>query len=276
MNFIQFVTTRIFLKQLAYSVLITVVLVWIVLLVLKMYTRHDQIAVTPNLVGLNMNQVNQLEASKEFEMFVIDSIYDYRKTPGTIISQDPQPGTKVKPGRAVYLSLVSFIPEQINMPALVDLSLRQAKALMQTYGLKLGSIRIIPDMAENAVLKFTVNGKSVKPGTPVLKGSIVDLIVGSGKGAGQPAIPFLIGKTRAEAFSTLTKLGLFVGTETFSGSSDSLNALVYQQLPEFIYGKKIAPGTNFTLIYKTDNDLNFEEYINELVIDTLKTETPVQ
>ena len=276
MSFIQFVTTRTFLKQFAYSLLITAVIVWIVMLVLKMYTRHNQIAVAPNLIGLSMNQVNQLEASKDFELFVIDSIYDYKKIPGTIISQDPEPGTKVKPGRAIYISMVSFIPEQIIMPALVDLSLRQAKALMQTYGLKLGAIRIIPDMAENAVLKFTVNGKNIKPGTPVLKGSVVDLIVGSGKGAGQPAVPFLIGKTRQEAISTLTKLGLMVGTETFEGSSDSLNALVYKQLPEFIYGKKIAQGTTFNLIYKTDNDINFEEYIRELEIDTIQPETPVQ
>lgn len=276
MNFIQFITTRTFLKQLAYSLLITAVLLWIVLLALKIFTRHDQNSITPNLIGLNMDQVNQLESQKAFEYIVIDSIYDYKKTPGTIISQDPQPGTKVKPGRAIYISLISFVPEQINMPALVDLSLRQAKALMQTYGLKLGAIRIIPDMAQNAVLKFTVNGKNIKPGTPVLKGSIVDLIIGSGKGAGQPSVPFLIGKTREETISTLTKLGLFVGNETFAGSSDSLHALVYQQFPEFVYGKKIAQGTTFSLIYKTDNDLNFEDYIRELVIDTIRTENPVQ
>ncbi len=276
MNFIQFVTTRTFLKHFAYSVLITAVIVWIVLMLLKMYTRHNQIAVTPNLTGLSMNQVNQLEASKDFQMFVIDSIYDYKKTPGTIISQDPEPGTKVKPGRAIYLSLVSYIPEQVNMPALVDLSLRQAKALMQTYGLKLGTIHIIPDMAENAVLRFSVNGKSIKPGTPVLKGSVVDLIIGSGKGAGQPSLPFLIGKTRDEAIATLTKLGLFVGNESFEGSSDSLNALVYKQIPEYIYGKKIAQGTTFSLIYRTDNDLNFEEYIRELEIDTIQPESSVQ
>lgn len=276
MNFIQFVTTRTFLKHFAYSVLITAVIVWIVLMLLKMYTRHNQIAVTPNLTGLSMNQVNQLEASKDFQMFVIDSIYDYKKTPGTIISQDPEPGTKVKPGRAIYLSLVSYIPEQVNMPALVDLSLRQAKALMQTYGLKLGTIHIIPDMAENAVLKFSVNGKSIKPGTPVLKGSVVDLIIGSGKGAGQPTLPFLIGKTRNEAIAALTKLGLFVGNESFEGTSDSLNALVYKQIPEYIYGKKIAQGTTFSLIYRTDNDLNFEEYIRELEIDTIQPESSVQ
>lgn len=52
---------------------------------LKMYTRHDQVAVTPNFVGLSMEQVNSLEASKDFEMVVVDSIYDYTRTPGNVI-----------------------------------------------------------------------------------------------------------------------------------------------------------------------------------------------
>lgn len=273
MNFIQFITTRRFLKHLAYSILLFIVLVWITLTILKMYTRHNEVAVTPNYVGLSMDQVYSLESSNEFDIVIIDSIYDYTKTPGSVISQDPLPETKVKPGRSVYLSLVSYVPEQVSMPALTDLSLRRAKALLQTYGLKLGSVRTIPDMAKNAVLKVTVRGKTVKPGTPIRKGSVVDLIIGSGNGGGEPAIPFLIGKTRDAARAELFRLGFVVGDESYS-SCDSTNGLVYEQVPTYVYGKKISSGSSFSLIYKAGEDVDFEEYIRNLEIDSVQTETP--
>jgi len=274
MNFIQFITTRRFLKHLALSILLFIVISWITLFILKMYTRHDEIAITPNFVGLTMDQISSLETSNDFELVIIDSIYDYTRKPGSVISQDPLPQTKVKPGRSIYLSLVSFMPEQVSMPDLIDLSLRRAKALLQTYDLKLGTVRIIPDMAENAVLKATVNGRFVKPGTMIHKGSVVDLYIGSGTGA-EPAIPFLIGKSRETALLELTRLGLKVGIETYSGNCDSTNAAVYEQDPVYVFGKRTVTGTVFNLTYKSGTEFNFDEYIKNLVIDTIPTETPL-
>jgi beta-lactam-binding protein with PASTA domain len=275
MNFIQFITTRQFLKHLAYSILLFIVITWITLMILKMYTRHDEVASTPNYVGLSMDQVNSLESSKDFELVIIDSIYDYTRTPGSVISQDPLPETKVKPGRSIYLSLVSYVPEQVSMPALTDLSLRRAKALLQTYGLKLGSIRVVPDIAENAVLRVTVNGRTVKPGTQIRKGSVVDLVIGSGTGAGQAAIPFLIGKTHEEARNELTRLGFMVADEFYSDDSDSTDGQVYEQTPVYVYGKRIIAGTGFSLTYKSGNSFNFDDYISNMVIDTVPPETPL-
>jgi eukaryotic-like serine/threonine-protein kinase len=275
MNFIQFITTRRFLKHLAYSILLFIVLTWITLSFLKMYTRHNQVAVTPNYVGLMMDQVNSLESSKDFELVIVDSIYDYTRKPGSVISQDPLPETKVKPGRAVYLSLVSFVPEQVSMPALIDLSLRRAKALLQTYGLKLGSIRIVPDMAENAVLKVSVNGKFVKPGTPIRKGSVVDLVIGSGTGGNEAAIPFLIGKTHEAAVSELKRLGFVVSGESYSDDCDSITGQVYEQTPLYVYGKRMVAGTAFTLTYKSPDKFDFDEYIRNLEIDTIQAEVPL-
>jgi len=222
-----------------------------------------------------MDQVNSLESSKDFELVIVDSIYDYTRKPGSVISQDPLPETKVKPGRAVYLSLVSFVPEQVSMPALIDLSLRRAKALLQTYGLKLGGIRIVPDMAENAVLKVTVNGRVVKPGTPIRKGSVIDLVIGSGSGGNEAALPFLIGKTHEAAVSELKRLGFIVSSESYSDDCDSTNGQVYEQTPEYVYGKRMVTGTGFTLTYKSPDKFDFNEYIRNLEIDTVQSETPI-
>ena len=272
MNFIQFITTRRFLKHLAFAILLFLIMSWIILSLLKVYTRHNQVAITPKYVGLMMDQVNAMESSKDFDIVVVDSIYDYSRRPGSVISQDPLPETRVKPGRSVYLSLVSFVPEKVAMPALTDLSFRQAKALLQTFDLKLGSVRSIPDLAENAVLKVFVNGSSVNPGTLILKGSVVDLVIGSGSGAGLATIPFLIGKSREQALSELRKMGFVISDESYSGTEDSTNARVYEQNPAYIYGKRVTAGTSFSLIYKSDPSFDFDDYIKNLDIDTLKTE----
>lgn len=274
MNFIQFITTRRFLKHFLLSVGIVVVLLWAILMLLKIYTRHGETVKVPNVVGMNLAHLSELETIKYFNVEVIDSVYDYRKKPGTIVSQIPPQNSIVKKGRTVYISVISTLPDQVKMPALVDLSLRQAKALLQTYDLQLGTVRKLPDMAKNAVLRVTYHGKVIKPGTLIDKGSFIDLYVGSGQGSAVN-IPFFIGMSRAEALSEIDRLGLVLGNEEFSGSSDEDNAKVFEQSPGYAFGKRVSAGTSISLIYKTDNDLNFDEYINNLEIDTVRADDEI-
>ena len=48
-----------------------------------------------------------------------------------------------------------------------------------------------------------------------------------------------------------------------------------EQNPVYIYGKRIESGTSFSLTYKSAADFDFDEYINNLVIDTIQPETPL-
>ncbi|NVO18762.1 MAG: PASTA domain-containing protein [Bacteroidetes bacterium] len=269
MNFIQFIITKRFVKHLAISLLITLIISWITLILLQRYTNHGASVEVPNFVGNSLNDLNKIESLGEFDISVVDSVYDYTKKGGTIISQDPLPKSKVKPGRTIYLSVVAFLPEQVKLPALVDLSLRQAKALLQTYGLKLGFVKIIPDPAKNAVIQVTYKGRTIQAGASIQKGSLIDLYVGSGSGGNESYIPFLIGKTRKEAISDIVRAGLSLGSENYDSGADSLNAKVYMQAPMYVYGKKIPVGTTLNLTYKAEGLFDFENYIQSLVIDTV-------
>jgi beta-lactam-binding protein with PASTA domain len=273
MNFIQFITTRRFLKHFGISLLISLILGWITLSLLRQYTKHGSSIEVPNLVGLSDIEISQLENLDDFELLVVDSVYDYEKPGGMIVSQDPQPKSKVKPGRTIYLSMVAFLPEQVKMPALIDLSLRQAKALLQTYGLKLGSVKFIPDPAKNAVLQVTHKGRSIQPGAMIRKGSMIDLFIGSGNGGTEAQIPFLIGKSRREAISEIIRLGMVPGEEIYSGNSDSINARVYLQEPFYVYGLKIPLSSTINLTYKSDESFDFENYIQNLEIDTIQVDS---
>jgi beta-lactam-binding protein with PASTA domain len=107
----------------------------------------------------------------------------------------------------------------------------------------------------------------------ILKGSVVDLVIGSGTGSGLAAIPFLIGKTRDAARIELIRMGFTVSNESYSDGSDSTNAQVYEQDPVYVYGKRIVAGTGFSLTYKSGVDFNFDDYIKNLIIDTIPPET---
>jgi beta-lactam-binding protein with PASTA domain len=273
MNFIQFITTRRFLKHFGASVIITIALAWIILSLLKQYTLHGKTVVVPSFIGMDLNTLDKMETVKDFDILVVDSVFDYSKKGGIVVFQDPLPKSSVKPGRTIYLSVTSFSPEQTKVPALVDLSLRQAKALLQTYGLKLGFISVIPDPAKNAVIRASCNGRTLQTGALISKGSIIDLFVGSGIGGDNIAIPFLIGKSRTEAISEIASLGFELGSENFDIHSDTLNARVFMQNPMFVFGKSIPPGTSIDLEYRSDDSFDFESYIRTLEIDTLVSDS---
>ncbi len=274
MNFIQFITTKTFLKHLGLSVLFSFILIWIVLLSLRFYTHHNKEIITPSLINISLSQAKGLQTVKKLDLYIMDSVYDASKTPGTIITQDPAAGSKVKPGRKIYISVVSVLPEQVKMPVLVDLSIRQAKALLQTYGLVLGQVVTVPNVPNNSVIKALMNGAEIVGGTLVRKGTVIDLYVGEGLVIKQIELPFLIGKSRQEAISIINSLGLSLGGETFSPACDSITGIVFEQTPIYMYGKTVPSSTKLFLSYKSAKEFDFDSYIKNLAIDTFqKTQT---
>jgi eukaryotic-like serine/threonine-protein kinase len=273
MNFVQFVATKTFLKHFSISILIVLLLSWAVLASLGFYTRHGESATVPSYYGMTTSQIAKLESSKDFDLVIIDSVYDASKPKGSVISQEPLPRSHVKANRKIYLTLVASMPEQIGMPDLVDLSLRQATAILQTYGLKLGGVSQVPDIANNAVLRQLYHGRTIEKGKLLTKGSTIDLVVGSGLGGDKVQIPFLIGKTRQEAILELRRFSLNIGTETFDHDTDSLNSRVYEQEPHYAIGRYLNLGNKVNLIYRSSADFDFDSYIQSYKVDTLRTDT---
>ncbi|MDE5574225.1 MAG: PASTA domain-containing protein, partial [Bacteroidales bacterium] len=71
----------------------------------------------------------------------------------------------------------------VQMPDLKDLSLRQAEALLETYGLKVGSKTTVPSIVKGAVINQLHYGEEIEPGTLIRRGSSIDLQIGDGKGS---------------------------------------------------------------------------------------------
>src|SRR5207244_4487249 len=97
--------------------------------------------------------------------------------------------------RTIYLTVNAMMPPLVKMPNLVDLTLRQASAKLETYGFKLGTLEYVPDLAKNAVLSQKVKGKKIEPGTLIEKGVTVTLVLGDGLSDNKVSVPRLLNLT---------------------------------------------------------------------------------
>ncbi len=233
-TFIEFLKNKTFHKHLLIAFGSLCVLLFILFQTLAFYTRHGESVTLPNLKGMTIQQAQDLLADKGFK-FEVDSVYSVNKAPGTILEQDPNPETKVKEGRTIYVSIVSMIAPQVKIPDLVDVSLREATAIIESYGLKVGNLIYKPDLAQNAVLGIIVKGQPVSAGFSLPKGSNVDLIVGDGYGNTILTVPNLIGTSLEEAMFVIQASALNLGTvtydETIKDSASRAKGFVYKQLP---------------------------------------------
>jgi eukaryotic-like serine/threonine-protein kinase len=188
MDFFRFLLSKRFLKHFAASVLIMAVLIGITLVFLGVYTSHGDNFTVPDFSGKTVDQVNTNPDNADFDFVVIDSVFYPEKIMGTVINQDPFPGSKVKKGRKIYLTVVSSIPEKTSMPDLKFLTLRQALSVLESCGLIVGNLEYIRTFDADAVQQQYLDGKIVRPGTRIDKGTRIDLVVGMGsKGQALPA-----------------------------------------------------------------------------------------
>ncbi|MEI7897545.1 MAG: PASTA domain-containing protein [bacterium] len=180
MDFFRFLFSKKFLKHFLISIGITLVLVWITLQSLAWYTKHNDYIIVPDYRGLFFTDVKSSPDNSNYQFSVIDSIFDADKPKGSILSQDPYPGAKVKKNRMVYLTVTSMVPEKTTMPDLRDLTLRQAQSMLESAGLKLGKLLYIKSFDEDAVQNQLFKGRTIKAGTELDKGSVISLTVGMG------------------------------------------------------------------------------------------------
>lgn len=180
MDFLRFLFTKKFLKHFLMMIGITALLIWITLQSLSWYTKHDDFIIVPDFRTLFVYDVLGNPDYRDFNFMVIDSVFDPEKPIGSILWQDPLPGSRVKQNRMVYFSIVTFVPEKTVVPDLKDLTLRQAQSMLESAGLRLGRLIYIRSFDEDAVQQQFFRGNPVTPGVRLDKGSKIDLAVGIG------------------------------------------------------------------------------------------------
>jgi beta-lactam-binding protein with PASTA domain len=237
MNFLRFIFSRVFLKHLSYAIAGTFLILAILFLFLRIFTRHGQALSVPDLTGYSLIEADSILRERELRFEVVDSVYNNNVDRGSIIDQNPRPEFKVKENRTIFLTINAFNPEFIRMPDVVGVSLRQAGAIIETAGLKIGKLTYVPDIAVNNVLKQKFRGNEIEKGDSILKGSEVDLVLGRGLSNERTAAPDLIGLPMEDAAHKITRrylnMGAVIYDRSFIDAEDSAMAFVWKQRPVY-------------------------------------------
>lgn len=273
MHWIDYIKTKPFWKQLGLMVLLFLLMVAACIILLKKYTRHGKVYAVPELMGVYIDDLDKhADSLKYFNVLVVDSVYmpDYKT--GQIVHQDPPAGAEVKKGRKIYVTVASSHPESVEMPNLVDLSLRQASSLLETYGLKVGQITYVPDFANNAVFEQRYKGQPIQSGTEIPRGVRIDLVVGRGNESSMTEVPFLIGKSKQDVIRLLSSAGLNLGTETnMDENADEKDLKAYSQSPK--PGTPLPSNMQVDIIYRSAKKVDFKKVTEEAELQMIEDKT---
>ena len=264
MKFFSFFKGKTYLLHFLVAFLLLSGIAWGLLKFLDVYTLHGETITVPDLKNYQMQEVEKIIEEKGLRYLVVDSVYDSKKGPGAVIEQEPKPFLQVKHNRTIYLTVNAELPPQVKMPDLVDLSLRQAIAQLESGGLKIGKLTYVPDIAFNAVIMQEHKGKKIAAGEMIVKGAVIDLVLGEGESDEMVPVPNLINLTLEEAIAAISAASLNQGTIIPDAVlKDSASARVYRQVPGYSSQGMINLGRPI--------DLFITESPNKIKTDTTTT-----
>ena len=161
----------------------------------------------PDVTGKPMALARQILEDQKLRVNIAE-VYDATVPAGTVVSQTPEAGSKVKEERMVTIN-VSRGGEELEMPDLLGLDRADAEIKLKKMGLKLGSVyEKFSDEEEGTVI-----GQEPRSGTKISKGQTIDITISKGKKVKKVNVPNVKGGTLSAAESTLRSRGLSVNVE---------------------------------------------------------------
>lgn len=167
--------------QLAFAVVVMVILIWGILQALQLYTGHGTYIVVPNLNNKTLTEAQIILEQNDLHYEVIDSTeYDPKYPPLSVLGQSPEANERVKKNRKIYLTLNPRGYHKVTVPKVIQVTRRNAEATLQSVGLSIGTITYVDNIGKDMVLEMSHNGKPVQPGDKLIKTSRIDLVCGNG------------------------------------------------------------------------------------------------
>ena len=204
-------------------------------------TNHGQSITVPDLKGLTLEEMEKSLDDRDLDYEVSDCTFVSGAKPLSILTQYPKSGSSVKEGRKIYLTIVTATAPMIKLPDVIGRSESSAKNQLLSAQLVAGTTEMIPALEENTVLKIKFNGKEVKPGTLIPKGSKVVFVVGDGLGDQMVEIPNLVGMAADEAEILVSGQNLVISKRYVGTVEGAVNGTVVNQRPA-AEGNKIHIG----------------------------------
>lgn len=181
-------------------------------LAMNIYTHHGESITVPDVKKHSYEASLKVLEDLGFEVVINDTGYVKNLPPGTILDQLLAPGTKVKSGRTIYLTVNATDSPTLIMPDIIDnCSLREAMARLTALGFKLGQTQFVPG-EKDWVYGILVNGKNISAGDRISIESTLIIQAGNGQ------------RDAADSIYMTDKPDEYNGTEEYNEGYDNVDA----------------------------------------------------
>lgn len=242
------------LKNVAAAAAVITVILLLVSWWLAAYTNHGKNVTVPDLTNMTGKEAARVARHAGVRATVEDSVFMPKLGGGIVFRQEPRAGQTVKKGRHIRLTANAVVPKKVTMPNLVGYNIMEAKAEIIGHGLTIGNLEYIRDIATNVVLEQKVNGRVIRPGTEIISGSEVTLVLGLNQKFGSTIVPNVVGSKYLSAIDGLhdnfLNKGNVICDPGIRTYADSISAYVYRQDPAPRSSRTM--GSRITLFLTTD------------------------
>lgn len=229
------------------------------MLIMPAYTNYDEGVTVPDVTRLALTEADSLLTTYGLRFEVSERRSNSAYPADYVIDQTPAAAEIVKPNRKIYLTVNTVSNPKVEVPNVVNLSLRNAKIQLQNYGLAVGTVSYESSRFKNSVLR-----QSIEAGKMVEKGTVIDLAVSDGLGEKMVAVPNIIGERLAEVQQMLRSAGLRVGEIRFQPSRQFPPNTVIDFSPK---QEKVIEGETLKLVVAERYEVK-EESESGVIIDT--------
>lgn len=247
MSFIQFIKTRDFRKHLLRIVFVNIALLLLIWLYLRWYTDHGEFISVPDLSGMSLADAAGTLSGRGLNFNLVDSIYNEKEKGGSVFWQSPEPESKVKEGRKIFLKVYSIMPplEKINIEEGEYGTVAIIK--LKNKGMKVTTREEDNNTFVGSVIRVTHHGKKVKPGEQLPRGSELTVFIGRATNS-KMIVPNLVGLPLDSLQLKLEAVNLLLGNVIFDfpespTSADSSLARVCRQRPEHDVEMPVPAGS---------------------------------
>lgn len=227
--------------------------------IMPAYTNYKEGVTVPDITQVSLEEAQEKLSSYGLRYEVTERRSNTAYPADYVIDQMPVPAEIVKPNRKIYLTVNTESNPTIEMPSVVNLSLRNARIQLENYGLRIGTISYESSRFKNSVIRQSVDANKVVP-----KGTTVDLVVSDGLGEKLVEVPNIKGLRLSEAQQKLQAAGLRIGEIRFKPSKEVRPNVIISFEPQ---KEEVQIGETLKLVVSERYEVK-EELESGAVIDT--------
>jgi len=263
---INFFKKNYLLKHLLMMFLFVVIVLFTVLLWLRIYTNHGQKIEMPDFSELELKDAKKIANKSSFSLVVNDSIHNVGMKGGIVLSQNPEPGSMVKEGRTVYVTVTKYNADKIKISELpvlygVDYEQKKTELSYRNIGCKIKGRKYDPG-EPNYILEVWYDGDLIisrdvlKSDVQINKGDVLEFVI-SESGGGTFLIPSLTCNTLGAAEFLVESSRLTIGDVREIGTvTDRNTAYIVSQDPPYDGESKIGEGSSINLTISQEKPKN--------------------